>query len=159
MFKTVTFRLKVIARAAGLVIAIIAFMGGVAASELWTGAQVISPEALKKLLAEPKGEKPMVLQVGFRTLFDQAHIPGSRYVGPASKPEGLAELKEHVQRLPRNKEVIIYCGCCPWHDCPNIRPAYRALKQMGFTRIKVLTLPTGFGVDWAGKGYPVEKSP
>ena len=159
MWKTISFRFKAITLMAGLVISIMTFTGGAAASEPWTAARLISPEALKKLLAESQGEKPVILHVGFRTLFDQAHIPGSKYSGPASKPEGLTELNRQAQRLPRNKEVIIYCGCCPWHDCPNIRPAYRALKEMGFTRIKVLSIPTSFGVDWAGKGYPVEKSP
>jgi len=28
---------------------------------------------------------------------------------------------------------------------------------MGFTRLRVLVLPNNFGIDWAQKGYPVEK--
>jgi hypothetical protein len=40
--------------------------------------------------------------------------------------------------------------------CPNLRPAYQALKKLGFTQIRVLDLPTNFHTDWAEKGYPVE---
>jgi len=43
-------------------------------------------------------------------------------------------------------------------DCPNIRPAYRTLKSMGFERLMVLNLPSNFHTDWVAKGYPVEAS-
>jgi thiosulfate/3-mercaptopyruvate sulfurtransferase len=42
-------------------------------------------------------------------------------------------------------------------DCPNIRPAYQALREMGFKRIKLLSLPNNFTQDWQMKGFPVEK--
>jgi hypothetical protein len=41
--------------------------------------------------------------------------------------------------------------------CPNIRPACDALKEMGFSQVKVLNIPERFGDDWTAKGYPVEK--
>jgi len=53
---------------------------------------------------------------------------------------------------------VIYCGCCPLERCPNIRPAFVALRQMGFTNVRVLLLPNSFEADWAGKGLPYEKS-
>ena len=40
--------------------------------------------------------------------------------------------------------------------CPNIRPAYQALKESGFTRVRVLRIPTNMAADWYGKGYPSE---
>ena len=40
--------------------------------------------------------------------------------------------------------------------CPNIRPAYRALKELGYTNVRVLDLATNFHDDWSGKGYPSE---
>jgi hypothetical protein len=64
-------------------------------------------------------------------------------------------LEKLVGKLPRRQEIVIYCGCCPWEECPNLRPAFRALKQMGFSNIKVLNLPTRLGADWAAKGYPL----
>ena len=41
--------------------------------------------------------------------------------------------------------------------CPNLRPAFSALREMGFTKLRVLLLPTSFEKDWVEKGYPVER--
>ena len=38
--------------------------------------------------------------------------------------------------------------------CPNIRPAYRALKAMGFTHIRVLDIQSNMHTDWYTKNYP-----
>jgi hypothetical protein len=40
-------------------------------------------------------------------------------------------------------------------DCPNIRPAYRALGELGFNNLRVLDLPMNFHTDWVLRGYPV----
>ncbi len=40
--------------------------------------------------------------------------------------------------------------------CPNIRPAYRTLREMGFTHVRVLNIPTNMHEDWFSKGYPAE---
>jgi hypothetical protein len=40
--------------------------------------------------------------------------------------------------------------------CPNIRPAYRALREMGFQHVRVLNIPNNMHEDWFGKGYPAE---
>ena len=68
------------------------------AAELASAVQ-IEPEALAKMLAASKGEKPVVLHVGFKNFYDQAKIPGSDYAGPGSKPEGLELLRKHVSAL------------------------------------------------------------
>jgi len=127
-----------------------------AGADPWTKADLISPESLNKLLSAT-GAKPPLIYVGFRTLYVQGHIPGAVYYGPGAMPEGLAELRKHVQAFPRTKMIILYCGCCPWSECPNIRPAFQALKQMGFTRVRVVSIPERLSVDWAAKGYPLEK--
>src|SRR5579872_4592657 len=44
-------------------------------------AQQMQPAALSKLLSAKNADKPLVLQVGSRVLFDQAHIAGSEYAG------------------------------------------------------------------------------
>jgi hypothetical protein len=64
---------------------------------------------------------------------------------------------KRVEQLPRSHAIIIYCGCCPWTKCPNIRPAYQALVEMGFTEIKTLYLKDNFGADWVSQGYPTAK--
>jgi hypothetical protein len=90
-------------------------------------------------------------------LFSQAHIAGSEYVGSASTESGLQQLRKRVESLPRTKFVVIYCGCCPWSHCPNVKPADDALQAMGFTNVKVLYIANNFGADWVDKGYPVAK--
>jgi hypothetical protein len=50
----------------------------------------------------------------------------------------------------------VYCGCCPWDRCPNVKPAVELLKQMGFAKAKALYLGTGFKADWLDKGYAAD---
>ena len=123
----------------------------------WTASELVTPAQLNAQLAEVKAGKIVLIQVGFHVMYQLAHIPGSQYAGPASKAEGLDSLKKLVAKLPRNQKIVVYCGCCPWNDCPNIRPAVRALKEMGFTNLKILNIPERLGDDWTAKGYPVAK--
>jgi rhodanese-related sulfurtransferase len=119
-------------------------------------SQIIQPDELNKLLQAHRVERPLILQVGSHVLFAQAHIPGSEYAGPGSQDAGLQQLRARVGPLPRKTFIVVYCGCCPWNRCPNVGPAYKALTEMGFTRVKVLYLADNFGADWADKGFPVE---
>jgi thiosulfate/3-mercaptopyruvate sulfurtransferase len=118
--------------------------------------RLISPEDLAKMLQSGK-EKPLMLQVGSHMLFLQAHIPGSEFVGPGANEAGLQQLRKRVESLPRNKFIILYCGCCPWNHCPNVKPADDALHTMGFTNVKVLYIADNFGTNWVDKGYPTAK--
>jgi len=126
------------------------------ASELPPGGpELIRPAELAKALQS--SAKPTVLNLGPRVIYVQAHIPGAEYIGPTAKPEGLERLRARAASLPRDSFLVIYCGCCPWEHCPNIQPAYKELKQMGFTRLKVLYIANSFGSDWVEKGYPTAK--
>jgi thiosulfate/3-mercaptopyruvate sulfurtransferase len=120
--------------------------------------QLIQPEELNRVLHDGGAGKPLVLQVGSRVLFDQAHIAGSEYAGPGSQPEGLHQLQKRVSPLARDTSIVLYCGCCPWNRCPNVAPAFRLLQKLGFTRVNVLYIADNFGTDWVDKGYPVERS-
>ena len=109
--------------------------------------------------AKMKSSKPpLILQVGFQALYKGARIPGAQYAGPGNSPEGLANLEKVVAGVPKDRDILIYCGCCPWEKCPNIRPAYKQLRDMGFTRITVLKVPTNLHTDWVEKGLPVDKT-
>ena len=121
------------------------------------GAQLIAPEDLVKILQAPKGEKPLVLNVGPHLLFVQAHIPGAEFIGPGSDSKSLQALRNRVKSLPRRKFIVLYCGCCPWSHCPNVLPAYRVLAELGFINAKVLYIADNLGVDWVYKGYPMAK--
>ena len=117
--------------------------------------QRMLPADLNRLLRTPEAEKPLVLQVGSRVMYDQARIPGADYAGPGSTQQGLKLLHDRVAKLPRRTLIVIYCGCCPWDHCPNIGPAYHELLQMGFKNVKALYLENNFGADWANRGFPV----
>lgn len=119
-------------------------------------SRLMNPEDLVRLLQSGK-ERPVMLQVGSHVLFLQAHIPGSEYAGPASNVVGLQQLRRRVESLPRTRFIILYCGCCPWSHCPNVKPADDALQSMGFTNVKVLYISNNFGTDWVDKGYPTAK--
>ena len=133
---------------------IAAFLTLAAAADLPT----LEPKDLAAQL-QAKGAKPALIHVGFPVMYRGRHIPASIYAGPGSKPEGLDALKAAAEKLPRSQEVVVYCGCCPFDRCPNVRPAVTLLKQMGFTNVKVLDIPTNFGADWVDHGYPVEEGP
>ena len=120
-------------------------------------SQLLNPDELVKVLQSSAGEKPFVIQVGSHVLYTQAHIPGAEYIGPASSESGLQSLRKRAEPLPRDKFIVIYCGCCPWSHCPNIKPANDALRAMGFTNVKVLYIADNFGANWVDKGYPTAK--
>jgi thiosulfate/3-mercaptopyruvate sulfurtransferase len=132
--------------------------GSEADSDPWSAAQTIQPADLLKELGESNGAKrPVVVCVGFRPLYMGAHVPGAVFHGAAQSEQGLADLKKWAQGVSRSANLVVYCGCCPLEHCPNVRPAFTALREMGFTSLRVLLLPHDFATDWVEKGYPVEK--
>ena len=120
-------------------------------------ARQITPEELANFLQKANSKPPLMIQVGSRVLYAQAHIPGSEYIGPASTEAGLQQLRKRVEGLPRSTNIVIYCGCCPWTHCPNVKPAYDLLNSMGFANFKVLYIADNFGTNWVDKGYPTAK--
>ncbi len=120
-------------------------------------AQLMQPEELVRILKSNQKEKPVILQVGSRVMFSQAHIPGSEYAGPGSTHSGIQSLEDTVASLPKNRRIVLYCGCCPWGRCPNVGPAFKRLHDLGFTKVQVLYMANNFGDDWVGKGYPAVK--
>src|ERR1700722_13645543 len=125
------------------------------ASNPWTNSEVLQPSELAALLKEAK--PPTVICVAFPVLYRLKHITHASFAGPGSKPEGIKMLKKAVANLPKNTDLVIYCGCCPMVKCPNIRPAYTALKEMGFTHFRILNVPTNMNADWYSKNYPTEE--
>ena len=120
-------------------------------------ADLMQPADLAANLKSASAPKPLILHVGFRKLYTQAHIPESEYIGAAGKDAGLQLLRKRVAKLTKDTAIVIYCGCCPWSDCPNIAAAYDALHALGFTQVKVLYIAHNFGDNWVNLGYPVVK--
>jgi thiosulfate/3-mercaptopyruvate sulfurtransferase len=140
-----------------LACALVANFTVAAPADPWSPAQTVQPAQLAAELQDSQHPHPLVIYVGVRTLFDGAHIPGAIYFGPGSSEQGIAELKKYAAGLPRNSNVVLYCGCCPLEKCPNLRPAFSALKDFPLARLRVLILPNSFNADWVEKGFPVEK--
>jgi hypothetical protein len=126
-------------------------------SDPWTQPQTISPADFARELQGKPGPSLKIIYVGVRTLYSGAHIPGAVFHGPGYTEQGIADLKKFAATLPKDSNLIIYCGCCPLDRCPNLRPAFSALHDVGFTHLRVLILPTSFAADWIEKGFPVEK--
>lgn len=124
----------------------------------WTADQVMTPASLVKELSREASTRPAVACVAFDFLYRGAHVPGAVFLGPGRDPNAIATLTKWARELPSDQEVVLYCGCCPWSRCPNIRPAYRALADLGFKRVRVVRIDRDFGRDWVTKGYPVEKA-
>ena len=118
----------------------------------WTQQQLLAPADLAKTLNNPKSAQPIVFSIGM-----QAIIKGSIDIGPAMVADNLNVLKQKLGKLPKNAQIVVYCGCCPFSRCPNIRPAMDLLKNMQFTNYKLLNLPQNVKVDWIDKGYPMSE--
>ena len=116
-----------------------------------------------KYLMEPTNlvgillQKPIILNVGPRSIYNQAHVPGAEYVGMTSQPEGIKALRERAKKPPKDKLIVLYCGCCPWDVCPNVAPALNELIGMGFKNLRVVHIAQNFGQDWVAMGFPVAK--
>ena len=82
-------------------------------------------------------------------------VPGAIKLGAVSEDEGLANFKAKLSSLSKDAEVVVYCGCCPYEHCPNVRPAAELLAKMQFKNYKILDLPHNIDVDWIRKGYPM----
>jgi len=123
-----------------------------AASDPWPERVLMQPADLVAMKPQPA-----IFYVGFPVLYRAAHIPGAVLVGPCSKAEGLELLTKALRPLPRNREIVLYCGCCPFQKCPNIRPAYQAAASLGFSNVRVLGIETNLHTDWVEKGYPITR--
>jgi formylmethanofuran dehydrogenase subunit B len=84
-------------------------------------------------------------------------IKGAIHIGPITEAANLEKFKTALTAHKKNAEVVIYCGCCPFGKCPNIRPPYKLLKDLGYTNVKVLNLYVNLRNNWTSAGYPLAK--
>jgi thiosulfate/3-mercaptopyruvate sulfurtransferase len=118
-------------------------------SEPWKENQLLAPEELADLINNPKAKKPFIFCVGPGAL-----IKGSLDMGPAKEKENLEKLKQQLSKLPKDADLVIYCGCCPFEHCPNIRPAFNLINEMKFSNARLLNLEHNIKTDWVAKGFP-----
>lgn len=115
----------------------------------WTAKQLMEPSTLAANLQSNK-DIPTIISIG-----PKAVIPQSIDNGMVNEEEGLNKFKALVKRLPKDKKLVIYCGCCPFDHCPNVRPAIAFLKERKFTNFYLLNIPKNIKTNWIDKGYPV----
>ena len=118
--------------------------------EPWKPEQLLSPASLSATINNPAVEQPLIINIG-----PAGSIEGSVKTGSADKKENLKTLKELLLKENKDREIVIYCGCCPYKNCPNIRPAFSVLNSLKFTNHKLLDLPKNLKVDWIDHGYPM----
>jgi len=126
-------------------------------SDPWKPADLIEPKDFAAMLTKQAGKKPLILYVGFPFLYKSAHIPGAIFLGAGRTPEGLAAMRKWAQTLAHGQAVVIYCGCCPWRVCPNVRGAFKTLREAGVTDLKLVYIEESLLDDWINQGYPIEK--
>lgn len=117
----------------------------------WTNKQLIEPSELAAAIKNQK-TAPMIFSVG-----PAATIPHSIDIGMVKDKPNLDKFKHELNKLPKQTKIVVYCGCCPYEHCPNVRPAIDVLKEMKFTNYFLLNLPNNIKKDWIDKGYPTTK--
>ncbi len=115
----------------------------------WSPEQLMPPAELAAVIKSNKN-LPLIINIGPRPT-----IPHSVNVGMVNNKNGIASLKKVLSKTDRKAKVVVYCGCCPYEHCPNVRPAIQTLKTMGFSNFYLLDLPQNIRKDWINKGYPL----
>jgi hypothetical protein len=118
----------------------------------WTENDLLQPDKLAEAINAGRSPAYVILNIGA-----VEDIKGAVHIGPAANADNLAKLKTMLVGMEKNTPLVIYCGCCPFGKCPNIRPAFTALKDLGFTQFKLLNLPTNLQTNWIAKGFPLAK--
>jgi len=117
----------------------------------WTDKQLMQPSVLADIMNSKK-EDVTIISVGpFNT------IPNAINIGMVSEKDKLDKFNQQLSTLKKDQKIVIYCGCCPYEHCPNVRPAIDALKEMKFTNYYLLDLPNNLRINWIDKGYPTIK--
>ena len=117
--------------------------------EPWNDSQLMEPGTLASKINGHTTENLLIVSVG-----PDALIKGSVDIGPAQEQANIKKLRNYLKDVPKDKAVVIYCGCCPFDRCPNVRPAFNALKDMGFKNPWLLNLRKNIKTDWLDHDFP-----
>ncbi len=120
--------------------------------EPWTQKQLLEPADLARVLNDASSPQPKIYSIGPMPL-----IKNSIDIGSAAERDNLKKLEQDLGNVSKDANIVIYCGCCPFNKCPNIRPAFTLLNEMGFKNHKLLNMPHNIKVDWIDHGYPVSQ--
>lgn len=107
----------------------------------------LEPSELKAMLdqaAEDDAERPFIVDLRHPLdyLPDPRVLPGAVRIGPA-------ELASHAERIPRDRDIILYCTCPSEETSAKVA---MQLHRLGITRVR----PLRGGFDgWKQAGYPL----
>ena len=118
---------------------------------IWKKEQLMPTKDLADKIATNAKDKPIIFNVG-----PMDNIKGAIAMGPATSVTFADRMKDALAMENKTKAVVVYCGCCSYSSCPNIKPAYDILIAQGFKNAKVLEIPEGIKPDWVAKGYPMD---
>ena len=118
--------------------------------EPWRPDQLMAPADLAAIINSNDASKPLIISIG-----PAGTIKSSVEIGPAQEAGNIAKLEQLLSKEPKDRAIVIYCGCCPFRNCPNVRPAFTKLNEMGFKNHKLLNLSNNLKTDWLDLGYPV----
>jgi hypothetical protein len=118
---------------------------------------MVAPADLAGRIEDARAGRVAVLYVGPEELFARGRVPGAQKLPPVERDEGRRALARVLSETPAGTEIVVYCGCCPYASCPNVRPASAEIRASGRTNARFLDLPTSFKKDWVEQGYPVDK--
>jgi thiosulfate/3-mercaptopyruvate sulfurtransferase len=120
-------------------------------AQTWKKEHLMPAADLAAKLNAATGDKPVVFNVG-----PMENIKTAKFVGKGTSITAIDRMKSELCLENKNKTIVLYCGCCSFSSCPNIKPAFDALLAAGFKNTRVLEIPEGIKPDWVAKGYPME---
>lgn len=144
-------KIKILSYIAVAIVAFAFIMNSLQAQDPWKSSQLMAPLDLNKVLNNPKSPKHYIYSIGFQSI-----IKNSIDIGAGRDKENQKKFRQQVSKLPKDANIVIYCGCCPFSTCPNVRPIFNILNEMGFKNHKLLNLTQNIKVDWIDKGYAIQ---
>lgn len=128
------------------------------AKDLKAELEVLTPAALADRLKDV-----VTLYVGDKENSGHTEkIKGAGEIGsflPARLEESLKKLGALEADNPtiKQKQVVLYCGCCPLQYCEYAWRAAWYLRRRGYQNVKLVEFKHGFEGEWKDEGRPVEK--
>ena len=118
--------------------------------EPWGMYQLLEPKLLSHIIDIGK-DLPKIISIGPGVV-----IKNSIEIGECRYNENIEKLKSLVSSYSKDDEIVLYCGCCPFKNCPNIRPAFTLMNELGFKNHKLLNIKHNIKADWIDMGYQTE---
>jgi len=117
----------------------------------WKPDQLMEPADLAQKI-ENNATNVYIFNIG-----PAGNIKNAIEIGDGRDEASQTNFAEQISKLSKDAEIVIYCGCCPFVNCPNIRPIFNTLNEQQFVNHKLLNLPKNLKVDWIDKGFPMSK--